>query len=188
MSRLFPPMHDHVILVSPSDEQIGTLEKMAAHREGLLHRAVSVVVIDEDGRVLLQRRASGKYHSPLLWANACCTHPRPDEGVQEAARRRLREEMGIDCDVEPLFTFTYRAELGAGLVEHEFDHVFLARWSGSPDPDAAEVSEWRWVSPAELRDELESEPQRFTSWASAVMLGVLDHAERAHLERTAHER
>ena len=138
-------VEERVVLVDESDAEVGTLEKQRAHAEGRLHRALSVFVLNARGEMLLQRRASAKYHSGGLWTNACCSHPRPGEPVDAAARRRLREEMGIDCALEPAFAFTYRAEVGGGLVEHEYDHVFLARYDGDPAPSADEVDGWRWV-------------------------------------------
>ena len=134
---------DALVLVDGDDVPLGTAPKLDVHRDGRLHRAVSVLLFDDDGRVLLQRRAAAKYHSAGLWANTACGHPRPGETVLDAARRRLRAEMGIDA---PALTvagrFVYRAQLDAGLVEHELDHVVVGRWSGMPNPDAGEVSSW----------------------------------------------
>lgn len=161
-------MEERVVLVDQSDREIGTLEKQRAHAEGRLHRALSVFVLNSRGEMLLQRRAASKYHSGGLWTNACCSHPRPGEPVDAAARRRLREEMGIDCPLEPAFVFTYRADVGGGLVEHEYDHVFLARCDDDPAPDAREVDAWRWVSVARLADEVTDEPERFTAWFRMV--------------------
>jgi isopentenyl-diphosphate Delta-isomerase len=158
------PVTDHVVLVDPLDRSIGTLEKQRAHVEGRLHRALSVLVFNARGETLMQRRAAGKYHSGGRWTNACCSHPRPDEAVDAAARRRLREEMGIEAEVEPVFEFTYRADVGGGLVEHEYDHVFVARWEGEPTPDPDEADGWRWWPAAELADAAATEPERFTPW------------------------
>src|SRR5690349_17552900 len=124
-----------VVLVNPDDTPIGTLSKLEAHRTGQLHRAFSVFIRDSNGRILLQRRANGKYHSGGLWTNACCGHPRPDEQTRVAAERRLEEEMGIRCDLSRVNTFTYFADLDNGLVEHELDHVFIGTFSGDPSPD-----------------------------------------------------
>jgi isopentenyl-diphosphate delta-isomerase len=167
-------MNDHVILVDNRDAPIGTAEKLAAHRAGRLHRAFSVFVLSPRGEVLLQRRAQGKYHSGGLWSNTCCSHPRPGESTVEAARRRLREEMGFDCDLETACSFVYRAEVGGGLVEHEYDHIFLGHWDGTPTPDPAEVEEWRWVPADELRRELRTRPGRFTYWFRVAMRELED--------------
>jgi isopentenyl-diphosphate delta-isomerase len=161
-------MEERVVLVDESDAELGTLEKQRAHAEGRLHRALSVFVMNSQGEMLLQRRAPAKYHSGGLWTNACCSHPRPGEPVALAARRRLREEMGIDCALQPAFAFTYRADVGDGLVEHEFDHVFLARYDGEPAPSADEVDGWRWARVEQLADEVAAAPGDFTPWFRLV--------------------
>jgi isopentenyl-diphosphate delta-isomerase len=161
-------MEERVVLVDENDVQVGTLEKQRAHAEGRLHRALSVFVLNSRGEMLLQRRASAKYHSGGLWTNACCSHPRPGEPVDRAARRRLGEEMGIDCPLQPAFTFTYRAQVGPELVEHEFDHVFLGRFDGAPVPAADEVDDWRWIPVSEVADEVRDAPERFTPWFRLV--------------------
>lgn len=166
---------ERVILVNERDEEIGTEAKLAAHRSGVLHRAFSVFVTNGRGEMLLQRRAAGKYHSAGLWSNACCGHPRQGEGVGEAAARRLGEEMGFRCALRPAYSFVYRAELGEGLVEHELDHVFLGAFDGTPEPDAGEVSEWRWVAPDALRTEMARAPETFTPW---FRMAVPELAER----------
>jgi isopentenyl-diphosphate Delta-isomerase len=153
-----------VVLVDERDTPLGTLGKAEAHREGLLHRAISVIVLNRRGETLLQQRASDKYHSGGQWANACCSHPLPGESVAAAARRRLAEEMGIDVEVAPAFVFTYRAEVGDGLVEHEYDHVFVARWEGDPTPDPAEVEGWRGAPAATLPAEAARTPEAFAPW------------------------
>src|SRR5687768_17165134 len=118
---------EQVILVDEWNREVGADEKLRAHESGALHRAFSVFVFDAAGRLLLQRRARSKYHSGGLWSNTACGHPRPGEGTDEAARRRLREEMGFECGLREAFVFTYRAELEGGLVEHEFDQVFVGQ-------------------------------------------------------------
>ncbi|HEX7957304.1 MAG TPA: isopentenyl-diphosphate Delta-isomerase, partial [Pyrinomonadaceae bacterium] len=116
---------EQLILVDADDRELGAGEKLEVHRAGALHRAFSVFVFDGRGRLLMQRRAAGKYHSGGLWSNTACGHPRPGEATRAAARRRLREEMGLDCELSAAFEFVYRAELGDSLVEHEYDHVFV---------------------------------------------------------------
>lgn len=157
-------MPDLVTLVDENDRELGSEEKLAAHVRGLLHRAVSVFVLDAAGRHLLQRRAPGKYHSGGLWSNACCSHPRPGEPPADAASRRLQEEMGFTTPLSPLLRHTYRAELDQGLTEHEVDHVFVGRFDGAPLPDPAEVSAWRWIDQDALAAEVMGEPGRFTAW------------------------
>jgi isopentenyl-diphosphate delta-isomerase len=164
-----------VVLVDQSDRELGTATKERAHAEGLLHRAVSVVITDEAGNVLLQRRAEEKYHSAGLWTNACCTHPTPRESPRRAAIRRLREEMGIRCRIRPAGIYRYRAQLTNGLIEHELDHVFVGRWRGTPQPDASEVAEWRWMSVADLLRDLATRPWRYTAWLNGVMARARAH-------------
>jgi isopentenyl-diphosphate Delta-isomerase len=163
MNGLMIPAN-HVILVDTNDVALGIEEKLTAHRTAKLHRAFSVFVFDATGRLLLQQRAAHKYHSAGLWSNTVCSHPRPGEGTGEAAHRRLVEEMGFDCPIVPAFEFTYRADLGSGMHEHEYDHVFVGRFDGTPVPDAAEVAAWRWTGLEELRAELGIRPQDFTFW------------------------
>jgi isopentenyl-diphosphate delta-isomerase len=155
---------EEVILVNEQDETLGTMEKYEAHRRGVLHRAFSVFLFDVDGRVLLQQRAAGKYHSASLWTNTCCSHPRPGENIALAAERRLREEMGLNAELEHRFTFTYRTDVGNDLVEHELDHVFFGRATSTPELDPEEVQAWRYIDVDELTAELEAQPERFTAW------------------------
>ena len=162
---------EQLILVDAEDREVGVGEKMQTHREGALHRAFSVFVFDGAGRLLLQKRAAGKYHSGGLWSNTACGHPRPGEATEAAARRRLREEMGFDCELRAAFGFVYRAELDGALVEHEYDHVFVGTFEGEPAPDPAEVEDWRWVGAAELRRELREEPERYSSWFKLAVEG-----------------
>jgi isopentenyl-diphosphate delta-isomerase len=157
---------EHVVLVDRHDRPLGVMEKLAAHREGRLHRALSVVLRSADGtKLLLQRRASCKYHSGGAWTNTCCSHPRPGEDPAEAAVRRLREEMGIEVDaLEPLFTTIYRASVGTGLTEYEYVHVFGRVWDGAVNPDPAEVEDYAWFDAAKLRQDIASHPERYSVW------------------------
>ncbi len=160
---------EQVILVDEQNREVGADEKLRAHQSGALHRAFSVFVFDTGGRLLLQRRARGKYHSGGLWSNTACGHPRPGEETGAAARRRLREEMGFECELREAFDFTYRAELDDGLVEHEYDVVFVGEFAGEPVPDSSEVEEWRWVGMDELRRDLRTEPARYTFWLKVAV-------------------
>lgn len=155
---------DQVILVDSNDTEIGVGGKMQVHREGQLHRAFSVFLFNSRNELLLHQRAKEKYHSAGLWTNTCCSHPRPGEAIEDAAKRRLGEEMGINAELTKLFHFTYRAELEDGLTEHEFDHVFIGRFDGIPIPDPAEVADWKYLDIPAIERELETDPHRYTSW------------------------
>ncbi len=156
--------NDRVILVDAGDVEIGTADKLDAHRRGLTHRAVSVLVRNRQGALLLQRRSAGKYHSSGLWANACCSHPLPGESTAVAAGRRILEEMGLKCALEPLFVTHYRAEVSDGLIEDEVVHVFGGTYDGPIAPDPGEVSEWKWMTLAELNNEMQARPDQFAVW------------------------
>ena len=167
---------EQVILVDADDREIGAMGKLAAHENGgTRHRAFSVFIVDARGRWLLQRRAAGKYHFPGLWTNACCSHPRPGEGTEEAAHRRLREELGFDCSLAERFQFEYKATSEVeGLTEHELDHVFVGVHGGEIRPDPEEVGGVRWVAPAELAREVENCPETFTPWFKLALERVKD--------------
>lgn len=163
---------EHVILVDERDKELGTMEKMQAHREGRLHRAVSVIIFNSKKECLLQQRASFKYHSAGLWSNACCSHPRPGEAPLDAARRRLYEEMGIRCELQKMYDFIYHIKLDNGLSEHEFDHVFAGICDDTPLPDPLEVSDWKFTGVEKIKAQLSAEPHRFTEWFKLIFARV----------------
>jgi isopentenyl-diphosphate Delta-isomerase len=155
---------DFVILVDNEDNDIGLMEKMEAHEKGVLHRAFSVFVFNSKKELMMQQRAYGKYHSPGLWTNTCCSHPRKGETVEQAAHRRLMEEMGFDCGLKKAFHFTYKADVGQGLIEHEFDHVLIAVTDTQPEINPLEVNNWRYISVEDLKQEMKQLPEQFTVW------------------------
>lgn len=157
-------MEERLILVNHRDEVVGFGEKMRTHLDGALHRAFSVFVFNSRGELLIQRRAEAKYHSGGLWSNTCCGHPRPGESTEAAARRRLGEEMGLDCRLVKSFDFTYRVKFDNGLYENELDHVFVGAFDGSPLPDPREVCGWRWVDLPSLRKQMREDPDAYTHW------------------------
>lgn len=158
-------MEEQVILVTSQDQEIGTMEKIAAHREGQLHRAFSVLVFNARGELLLQKRADSKYHCGGIWTNACDGHPRPGEATVDAARRRLREELGFDCPLKEVLRFTYRAALDHGLEEHEVDHLFIGHFDGTPQPDPAEASAVRWIGWDALEQDVRDHPEQYAAWS-----------------------
>ncbi|MGO1003131.1 isopentenyl-diphosphate Delta-isomerase [Lysobacter sp. CA196] len=172
-------MNEMLILVDGEDQAIGVGEKMQVHQQGLLHRAFSVFVFDAQGRWLLQRRADGKYHSGGLWSNSCCGHPREGEAIDAAARRRLGEEMGFECELRHVARITYRLDVSDGLIEHEYDHVFVGGYDGRPQPDPAEASDWAWKTLPELWAALAGQPQDFSRW----LRHIAEQVGRAEFER-----
>src|SRR5947209_2260501 len=165
---------ENIILVDEDDRETGLAPKLEAHRLGLRHRAISACVLDRRGRMLLQRRAFDKYHSGGLWTNACCTHPRPGETALAAARRRLREELGVDCELKFVLRTHYRAEVGNGLIEDEVVHLFVGEYEGVVTPDPAEVSGYEWLSRADLRARIAAHHESYTYW--------FRHYMRAHAD------
>ena len=157
-------MIEEVILVNEQDQQTGTMEKMEAHRKALLHRAFSVFIFNAKGEMLLQQRAKLKYHSPGLWTNSCCSHPRPGEAVEAAARRRLKEEMGFETPLNKIFDFIYKADFENGLTEFEFDHVYTGTYDGRLNPDQQEVLDYCFRSLEDIQQDLDSRPEKYSSW------------------------
>jgi isopentenyl-diphosphate delta-isomerase len=166
-----------LILVNEQDNIIGTLEKLEVHQKALLHRAVSVFIVNSKGEWIIQRRALNKYHSNGLWTNTCCSHPYPDETCHEAANRRLKEEMGLQCELKEVFSFIYREQLDNNLTEHEYDHVFIGFSDDIPVPDKQEVIGWRVLSFRDLEMEINCNPDHFTVWFRQIYQRVNDSLE-----------
>ena len=170
-------MEEHVVLVDHQDKELGTCEKLKAHKEGLLHRAFSVFIFNSEGKMLIHKRAQGKYHSEGLWTNACCSHPRQNESLQDAVKRRLPEEMGISCDVKEAFSLLYHANVSKNLIEHEFDHVFIGTYDNDEiEPNPEEVAEYRWIAIGDLLEEMSANPKSFTEWFHLAVPKVLSQA------------
>ena len=145
---------EKVILVDERDNIVGTMEKLEAHRQGVLHRAFSILLFNSKGEILLQKRAASKYHSGGLWTNACCSHPLPEESMEQATRRKLKQEMGIDLQTEFAYKFIYKATLDHGLTEHELDYVYTAIFDGDPVINTEEVEAWKFVDIAALKKKI----------------------------------
>jgi len=159
---------EKLILVNEKDEQIGVEEKLRVHLEGKLHRCFSILVFNSKGELLIQQRAKSKYHSPGLWSNTCCSHPRPNEDLKEAAKRRLKEEMGRECDLKEIFSFIYKAKSG-DFIEHEFDHVFFGKFDGNPTPNPKEVQNFKWINLKELKKDIKEHPRKYTFWFKRIL-------------------
>ena len=153
-----------VVLVNKLDQPVGTMEKIAAHRKAVLHRAFSIFIFNTKGEMLLQQRAFDKYHSGGLWTNACCSHPCPGEDTLQAANRRLQEEMGFQTVLQKIFEFTYKSEFDNGLTEHEYDHVFAGTYNEVINPCKAEVNGYCFKSMEEIKALLQTDGRRFTAW------------------------
>jgi len=159
---------EYVILVDTADRELGTMEKMEAHENAVLHRAFSVFIFNDRGELMLQQRAAHKYHSPLLWTNTCCSHQRQGESNIEAGKRRLREEMGFEVDLDKKFHFVYKAEFDNGLTEHELDHVMVGYYNGEPTINPEEVASWKWINMEVLQQDMKDHPQDYTAWFKII--------------------
>lgn len=166
---------EYVVLVDEQDNAIGTMEKQQAHVEGVLHRAFSIFIFNLDKKLLLQKRASSKYHCGGMWTNTCCSHPRETENILDAANRRLQEEMGMHCELKPIFSFVYKAEFENGLTEHEFDHVFFGQSNQTPELNLEEVEDFRYIGLEELQTEIKEAPQNFTPWFLIALNRVTEY-------------
>ncbi len=164
-----------MILVNEKDEPIGLMPKMEAHEKAMLHRAFSVFIMNDRGETLLQQRAGDKYHSPLLWSNSCCSHPREGESNIEAGKRRLMEEMGFTTELEELFSFIYKAPFDNGLTEHELDHVMVGYYQDDPKVNPLEVADWKWMLPEEVKTDIGLHPDRYTEWFKIIFDRFYDH-------------
>ncbi len=168
-----------VILVDEEDKPTGFLEKMEAHKKGLLHRAFSVFIFNSRGEMLIQQRATNKYHSGGLWTNACCSHPNPGEETPAAAQRRLKEELNVDIPLEKIFDFIYNVKIDRGLTEHEFDHVFAGEYEGEINFNKKEVMDLCYKDMQAIRDSLETHPQKYTIWFH-LAFPRMDHWWKEH--------
>jgi isopentenyl-diphosphate delta-isomerase len=157
-------MSEQVILVDMEDNVLGTMEKMDAHVLGRLHRAFSIFIFNSNGELLLQQRALDKYHSGGKWTNSCCSHPRLGEKTIDAANRRLMEEMGMECELQYAFNFTYKAEMLEGIEEYEYDHVYFGISDEVPIPDPREVAAYRYLSLDDVANAIEKNPADYTAW------------------------
>ena len=155
---------DKVILVDKNDNQVGLMPKLEAHEKGVLHRAFSIFIFNSKYELLLQKRASSKYHSGGLWTNTCCSHPREGEDTLDAANRRLDEEMGMKTSLRKVYDFIYKAELDNQLTEHEFDHVFYGVCDNDPILNKDEAEDFKWVDMETLNNDIMKNEDNYTVW------------------------
>ncbi len=167
-----------VVLVNENNKQIGLMPKMEAHQKAVLHRAFSVFVLNDKNELMLQQRAADKYHSPLLWANTCCSHQRENETNIEAGNRRLQEEMGFTTDLKELFSFVYKAPFDNGLTEHELDHVMIGYYNEEPIINPDEVEAWKWMDIDEVRKDIQQNPDIYTAWFKIIFNEFYHHLEQ----------
>ena len=160
---------EKVVLVDKNNNQIGLMPKMEAHLKGVLHRAFSVIIFNSSGEMMLQKRASTKYHTPNLWSNTCCSHHREKENNISAGKRRLKEEMGFVTNLYDFDSFIYQVPFSNGLIEHEFDHILLGVYNGIPKINPDEVDEWKWISIDELCIGIEKNPEKYTAWFKIII-------------------
>lgn len=171
-------MEEKVILVDANDSEIGTEEKLSAHRQGRLHRAFSIYIFNRKGQLMLQKRHSSKYHSGGLWTNTCCSHPRPGELLEDAAHRRLKDEMGFDCGLREAFSFTYKVKLDKGITEHEYLHIFMGNYEGEPRINPEEAEGWKWIGLDELQKDMKLNRQDYTKWFLLTVDRLAEYAKK----------
>jgi isopentenyl-diphosphate delta-isomerase len=162
-------LYTDVILVDDQDREIGRMEKLEAHQKGLLHRAFSVFIFNDRGELLIQQRASDKYHSGGLWTNTCCSHPSPGETIIGAANRRLQDEMEMKCELKDLFQFTYKANLDNDLIEHELDHILVGFSNNDPNLNPEEAMGFMWKDLSTIEKELQINPELYTFWFKEII-------------------
>lgn len=168
---------EEVVLVDHLDNELGVEEKLLAHQKGKLHRALSVFLFNSKGEMLIQQRAAEKYHSANLWSNACCSHPRPQETTEDAASRRLSEELGINTKLEWLLSFQYKVAFDNGLIEHELDHIYIGTTDELPQPNPDEVSAVKYIGTEELKKDVIQYPEHYTFWFRELIHEVLEKVE-----------
>lgn len=168
-------MTEYLILVDQNDIEKGKMEKLLVHQLGLLHRAFSVFVFNTKGELLLQQRADEKYHSAGLWSNTCCSHPQYGESTHTAVQRRLKEEVGLDCETQFVFNFIYKANFENGLCEHEYDHVYFGVSDDKPILEESEVQNWRYIDLQSLQADLALNPDHYSEWVKICLPEVKKH-------------
>lgn len=171
-------MNDLLILVDENDNEIGLMGKWPVHQTGSLHRAFSVFIFNSKGELLLQQRADDKYHSGGLWSNTCCSHPVNGQEIKSTIKRRLKEEMGIECETAFQFSFIYKAQFENGLTEHELDHVYFGHCDELPEPDIFEAKDWKYISLDNLQNAIGQNPQDYSFWLKICLPEVIKKVQQ----------
>jgi isopentenyl-diphosphate delta-isomerase len=175
-------MTKNVILVDTADNVIGEMSKLEVHQKGLLHRAFSIFIFNSNGQIVMQQRALHKYHSGGLWSNTCCSHAAPGEILQETAHARLKEEMGMSCNLMATIKFIYKVQCNNGLIEHEYDQIFLGYTDETPIINTDEVSDWKYMSIDELLNDLETNALQYTTWLKPCLTELLNYLKKQALK------
>ena len=168
-------MNEMVILVDKHDNQLGLMEKIEAHKKAVLHRAFSVFIFNSENELMLQQRASNKYHSPNLWTNTCCSHQRSGESNIQAGTRRLYEEMGFTTPLKEITSFIYKAPFDNGLTEHELDHIMVGYYNEDPVINSAEVEDWKWMKIEDVKNDISLNPDLYTAWFKIIFKNFYNH-------------
>lgn len=156
---------EELILVNENDEELGYKDKAGCHLgQGTLHRAFSLFIFNDHGELLLQQRSKEKPLWPLFWSNSCCSHPRRGESMELATGRRLRQELGMEAELQYVYKFQYQAQFDENGAEHELCWVYLGRCSDAPQANVHEIADWRFISVPDLEQEMAAYPERFTPW------------------------
>lgn len=163
-----------VVLVDEQDHALGEMDKMEAHQKGILHRAFSIFIFNHERQMLIHQRAQHKYHGGGLWTNACCSHPQWGEEIKASALQRLAYEMGLKCDIDHLFSFTYHTPVENNLIEHEYDYVFMGYTDDQPDFNPDEVQNYQWISKTDLLKQIAEQPEKFTYWFRMAVPQIMD--------------
>ena len=168
-------VEEHVILVNEKDQEIGLMPKLEAHQKAVLHRAFSVFIFNSENELMLQQRASNKYHSPNLWTNTCCSHQRSGESNIQAGTRRLYEEMGFTTSLKEITSFIYKAPFDNGLTEHELDHIMVGYYNEDPVINSDEVEDWKWMKIEDVKQDIILNPNIYTAWFKIIFKNFYNH-------------
>lgn len=166
---------EYVILVNEKDQEIGLMPKLEAHQKAVLHRAFSVFIFNSENELMLQQRASNKYHSPNLWTNTCCSHQRSGESNIQAGTRRLYEEMGFTTSLKEITSFIYKAPFDNGLTEHELDHIMVGYYNEDPVINSDEVEDWKWMKIEDVKKDISLNPDLYTAWFKIIFKNFYNH-------------